>query len=312
MVYVCPGPDGMGTPGSDQALASLAGTGANWVAINLPLAQASGDAESVGADPALTPTPAALAHAVATAHQQHLRVMLRPLVVAADGTPRDSFAPADPKAWLESYGAALAPYLEVARTSQIELVSVGTGFSGLEVSAPWPKLIADARKGYTGALTYGAAAAPGSAGGGYQAVPFWNQLDYIGVEAFFSLSPSPHPKDADLARGWKNAIAAVQAWAKQAGGGKQVLFTSVGVPALAGGAADPAHPPVGADADPQVQEAAARTFFTGMNGEFGIAGAFWYAWEYRATGGPGNPFAVQGQPALQAIQAAYGSVARAQ
>lgn len=303
LVYVCPGTDAMGTPASDQAMANMAGTGANWVAINLPLAQATGDAVSVGADPTLTPTPTALAHAVATAHAQRLRVMLRPLVIAADGVTRDSFAPADPKAWLESYGQALAPYLEVAKTSQIELVSVGTGFSGIEASAPWPGLIREARKGFSGALTYGASAT------NYQAVPFWSELDYVGVEAFFPLSSSRNPRESELAAGWKANVDAVQAWAKQGGGGKPVLFTAVGVPALAGAAADPAHPAAGADPDPQVQEAAARTFFASMNGQFGIAGAFWYAWEYRGNGGAGNPYGIQDNPARQALQAAYAGAA---
>jgi len=311
LVYVCPGTDTLTTPASDSALGQVAGTGANWVAINLPLAQASGDAVSVGADPALTPTPAAIAHAVATAHQQHLRVMVRPIVVAADGTTRDSYAPSDPKAWLESYEAALTPYLEVAKSGQVELFSVGTGFSGLEASAPWPKLIADARKGFSGALTYGAAAAPGPAGGGYQTVPFWQQLDYIGVEAFFPLSSAARPRDTDLAAGWKAGVDGVTAWAKQNAAGKPVLFTAVGVPALAGAAVDPAHPSGGAAPDPELQAAAARAFFSTMNGSFGIAGAFWYAWELRA-GGPANPYGVQDQPAGAAIQAAYGAAARAQ
>ncbi|MDB5101991.1 MAG: hypothetical protein JWM80_6412 [Cyanobacteria bacterium RYN_339] len=307
MVYVCSGTSTMGDPASDQALAGVAGTGANWVALNLPLAQASGDAVSVGADPALTPTPAAVAHAVATAHQQHLRVMLRPLVVAADGTTRDSFVPADPKAWMDSYGAALAPYLEVARNSQIELVSLGTGFSGLEATAPWPDLIRTARKGYTGALTYGAAAAPGPSGGGYQSVSFWSQLDYVGVEGFFPLTTQARPTEADLASGWRAAIASVQGWAKQGAGGKPVLFTAVGVPALAGAAADPAHPNQTADPDPELQAASARAFYATMSGQFGIAGAFWYAWEYRGTGGPANPYGVQDQPARAAIQAVFAS-----
>ena len=190
-----------------------------------------------------------------------------------------------------------------------DVLIIGTGFSGIEASAPWPTLIREARKGFSGALTYGAAASGGAAGGGYQAVPFWSELDYVGVEAFFPLSSSPNPREAELAAGWKAHVDAVQAWARQGGGGKPVLFTAVGVPALAGGAADPAHPSAGAEPDPQDQEVAARTFFAAMNGQFGIAGAFWYAWEYRGAGGPGNPYGVQDNPARQAVQAAYASAA---
>lgn len=305
MVLTCPGVTALSDSGADEAITSIAGASANWVAINLPLGQESGTSTDVSADPVVTPTESSVAHAVDLAHRQQLRVMLRPVIVAKDGTAREDFAPADPKKWLDSYASTLDPYLDMARVHNVELIDVGSDYSRTEATAPWPELIARARRGYTGAVTYGAAAAAGAGGGGYQVVPFWSQLDYVGIDAFFPISQAPNPTMADCQQGWKAVSDEIKTWMPTGAAGKPVLFTAIGMPACAGAAARPGHVDAGAAEDNDIQNVDCQAFLSVMGAQSWLSGAFWYGWEVRGAGEAAGPYAIQGRPAATTLRTAY-------
>jgi hypothetical protein len=308
LVLVCPGASGLGESSSDVALAKMATTGANWVALNIPLTQDNASSEDIHSDPVLTPTVDALGHAVDEAHRQHLHVMLRPIVVAKDGTSRGDFLPPSAGKWMVSYTAALLPYLDVARTHHIDMVSLGSGYSRIESGAAWGDLIRHARAGFSGSLTYGAAHAPGAGGGGYQAVPFWATLDYVGIEAFFPVATSTGQTVQDFKHGWQNVATEIQTWARTGSSGKPILFTAVGLPALAGAGVQPGKIDMAAPVDTMVQVADCQAFFETFASQAWLTGAFWYAWEAQSVNSsrPANAYAVQDQPALATLQTAFG------
>jgi hypothetical protein len=81
-------------------------------------------------------------------------------------------------------------------------------------------LIAKTRAVYRGKLVYAANWDE------YNLVTFWNELDYIGIDAYFSLVPKATPSVSELVEAWKPHLTAIQTFQKQEK--KPVLFTEFG------------------------------------------------------------------------------------
>lgn len=281
-----------------DAYAGIARQGAGWVALQPAIAQPTGASAEIPADPAASLVLEDARGGVKAAKAAGLKVMLRPLVVAGDGTARDRLAPADPEAWVTSYGKALAPYLAMAEAEQVEVVCLGSRLATVQGAEAWKKVVEEARAAYHGKLTY---AASHDGEQGYKKVAFWPELDYVGIDAFFPLADSPSPQARHLEAGWTQAADELEAWRSGGGGSdKPVLFTSAGVPRLVGGAADPGHPDTRAPEDEKMQAAAYEAFFKVMWTKPWLAGVFWHTWH----GGPDlhDPYALVGRPALDVVR----------
>ena len=105
----------------------------------------------------------------------------------------------------------------------------------------WTNLIYNVRSRYSGPLTYSASwstAGTGPAGnvtGGYSTVPFWSQLDYAGIDAYFNLTNSNSPTQTQLDSAWTNIANTIESWRANPANGaanKQLLFTEVGYACL--------------------------------------------------------------------------------
>jgi hypothetical protein len=93
----------------------------------------------------------------------------------------------------------------------------------------WKKLIKEVRSVYSGKLTYAANF------DNYQEVAFWKQLDFIGINAYFSLRDANTTFDdstqlkAQLKKGWDKVFAEIQSYTKRKGiKDKPLLFTELG------------------------------------------------------------------------------------
>ena len=122
-------------------------------------------------------------------------------------------------------------------------------------------------------------------------MPFWDQLDYVGIEAYFPLSSSPSPDLDELLAGWAPHVAAIDAVRNRAD--RPVLFTAAGYRSWQHAAARPWEPPArddeaGFDAVLQqhLYEALFRTFWSSPR----FAGVFWSDWHpgHDAAGGQGD------------------------
>lgn len=301
------GADALGMEDSDSALTAISATGAQWIAITPVLFQDTASANQVQHDAAQSPSVESLEHAIEKCRALGLKVMLKPLVSARDGSRRENFAPFDPAAWSASYLEAVRPYLELAQAQGVEVVCLGSSYSRTEAVVPWPEMIRQVRSVYSGALTYGAShRANGS--GGYQAVPFWGDLDYIGIEAFFPLTTHAVPTETDLQEGWQRTATEIEGWLGTLAVKKPVLFTSLGYASVVGAAVEPDRPPVGAQDDPELQATAYEAFFSQVYRRPWLAGSYWYGWTNPAlagAAGDANPYAIEGKPALEVVRAHY-------
>ena len=92
--------------------------------------------------------------------------------------------------------------------------------TALEKPDFWRRLIIKVKEVYSGPLTYAAN------WDSYDQISFWNDLDYIGVDAYFPLSDEKDPSHSQLKAGWKPYVQKLEALAKQYR--KPVLLTEWG------------------------------------------------------------------------------------
>lgn len=181
-----------------------------------------------------TPTDEALGHTINVAHSLGMRVMLKPHVDVDDGTYRGEVYP--PDAWFESYEKFILHYARLAQKYNCEMFAVGTELKGAttwEQGKRWRRLIGKIRSVYKGPLTYAANWDE------YDTIGFWDDLDYIGIDAYFPLTNKFNPTLKDLIAGWEESAGKIEDWRSRQNLDKPVLFTEIGYPSVDGAGMQP-------------------------------------------------------------------------
>ena len=101
---------------------------------------------------------------------------------------------------------------------------VGTELGGtpLKWEAEWRKIIKEIRNAYKGPLVYAANWDE------YTEVPFWNELDFMGIDAYFPLTAKNDPSKDELIAGWEKRAGEIENFLKKKNINKPVIFTEVG------------------------------------------------------------------------------------
>ena len=124
--------------------------------------------------------------------------------------------------WEKEYENYILSLAKIAQDKKIELFCFGTELGKSVEMRPqyWSMLIKKIRTIYFGKLTYAAN------WDDFDKVPFWNQLDYIGIDAYFPLSESETPSVNELKLAWKKPIDKMQLLYNKVK--KPILFTEFG------------------------------------------------------------------------------------
>lgn len=163
------------------------------------------------------------------AHEHGMKVMLKPHVWLRRPTTEgwigeiDFLSEADWQSWEADYRTFILHYAELAAQENIELFCVATELSNPVRSRPlfWKALVADIRKVYSGKLTYAA-----NWYRDYDEITLWQDLDFIGVNAYFPLSDKVNPTLEEIQEGWKPIVDKIKTLAESFQ--KPVLFTEIG------------------------------------------------------------------------------------
>jgi len=216
----------LGSIVSDLTLVYLKKLGVKHVAIMVPAYQERTNSTKIithdftGGD---TPTDEALAHAIKTCRSLGLKVIVKPHVDCLDGTFRGDIIPS--KAWFASYKKMILRYAHLSEAAKAEMFAVGTELEGTTFErweADWRDLILAVKDIYRGRLIYSANWTE------YEDVPFWDLMDFIGIDAYFPLTDSVNPTKEELRTAW-NAIAdSIGNWLIERGLNKGVIFTELG------------------------------------------------------------------------------------
>ncbi len=126
------------------------------------------------------------------------------------------------KIWEEEYEEYIMIFAHIAAEKNAEIFCVGTEYkiAAVKREAFWRELISKIRAIYPGKLTYAAN------WDNYQNIPFWDALDYIGIDSYFNLVDQKTPVVADLLEAWKPWVEQIKAVQQQHN--KQILFTEYG------------------------------------------------------------------------------------
>ena len=168
--------------------------------------------------------PEGILETVRLAHSAGLKVMLKPQVWC-HGTWTGSYDFDDETTtaeWEADYEKYILQMAQLAENQGVELFCIGTEFRTLIKKRPrfWLALIEKTRAIFHGKLTYSAN------WDDWAEVPFWPQLDFVGLGGYFPLVDEKEPSLQKLVAAWEPIRLKLEAFSDSLQ--KPVLFTEYG------------------------------------------------------------------------------------
>ncbi|MGK0379945.1 MAG: hypothetical protein ACJA1Z_003774 [Patiriisocius sp.] len=240
--------------------------------------------------------------------QQNVGVMVKPQIWISRGEFTGHLKMNTEEEWQrleESYTSFILTYAAAAQEINAAIFCIGTELEQFIVNRPqyWMQLILEIKYIYKGKLTYAANWDE------YKRVPFWDALDYIGVDAYFPISDSQTPTLQEAIDGW-------QPWKKELQGvsekfSRPILFTEYGYRSVDYSGKEPwksdhKMPGVNMEAQANLTEG----LFSAIYPEEWFAGGFIWKWfiDHKNSGGLENPmYTPQNKPAEELIKKHFGA-----
>tara|TARA_R110000868_G_scaffold81946_2_gene231726 strand:+ start:37499 stop:38521 length:1023 start_codon:yes stop_codon:yes gene_type:complete len=236
-------------------------------------------------------------------HQKQMFVMLKPHLWISHNIysgDLDFETENEWKKWENDYENYILSMATIDQDKKIALFCIGTELNKSIEKRPqyWTSLIKKIRAIYSGKLTYAAN------WDDFEKVPFWNQLDYIGIDAYFPLSTNETPSINELKLAWKQPIDKMDLLYKKIK--KPILFTEFGYRNSNECAKEPWKED-NKTQNNQGQVNAYEALFSELSKKSWFKGGFawkWYADDYYKTQGKID-YTPQGKPALDVIKKWY-------
>lgn len=202
-----------------------------------------------------------------------------------------------------SYEKFILMYAKTAQDVKADIFCIGTELEKFVANRPnyWKLLIQKIRKVYKGKLTYAANWDE------FKRVTFWNQLDYIGVDAYFPLTDRKTPSVQEFEEGWKRHKAEIQKI--QVTFKKPILFTEYGYRSVDYAGKEPWDSKrVSGGINLEAQTNGLQAIYNQFWNEDWFAGGFVWKWFHRhdrAGGKSNNRFTPQNKPAESLLKKLY-------
>lgn len=239
-------------------------------------------------------------------HKNNIRVMVKPQIWIWRGEFTGYLKMSSEENWKKlekSYREFILEYAKLARETNADIFCIGTELEQFILHRPeyWNDLIKEIKSIFNGKLTYAANWDE------YKRVPFWEQLDYIGVDAYFPVSESKTPTVEECRAGW-------QRWKTELKGvsereGRKILFAEYGYRSVDFAGREPWK----SDRDMtevnlDAQTNTSRALFDEVWNEDWFAGGFIWKWYINHTdsGGHDNArFTPQNKPVESVLRSRY-------
>lgn len=298
--------DGYADPLLGRDLDQVLAAGADWVQFVPTVYQPDVHSAQIAVTEQTT-SDAGLENAVRLAHRAGLRVLLKPAVdvTSAPGS-QALISPTDRDRWFARYTDLLTHYARLASRLQVEQLAVGTELVRLSGDrSAWLALIRQVRRHYDGPLVYAANFNE------YRRVSFWDAVDIIGIDAYWSLARQPTRDVEALQRGWRPIRDQLATFAAQHR--RRVLFTEAGYTSARGTTTRPWSWTVSQVPDQDEQAAAYRALLTTFADEPWWAGVYWWVWAAPPDRGGGPlDFSPRGKAAEQVVRQWWAGQVRSQ
>jgi hypothetical protein len=253
----------------------------------------------------LTLTADHLRRAIRDAHADGLQVLLNPHLWIGihwgQGDWRGEVSmrtPEDWTRWFAQYESFISYFAAIAQEEGVELLSVGSELQGTTLSHPdeWRALIRRVRGIYRGPCTYSA-----NWGGEFESVPFWDELEYLGLSAYFPLGSGDRAAKGRAAADVRTRLAALHRRT-----GKPILFVESGFQSQADAGLDPSRwtwnsrAAVDLEAQRELYEVWMETFWQ----EPWFYGVYWWQWfaDPSFSGAGDNSYVFRGKPAEAVVR----------
>ena len=219
-------------PFSDQAMTEVIDSEAGWISV-VPFAYSLRGKNQLHFNSSRQwwgEKMEGVSETVKSAKEKGLKIMLKPQVYIPGSWigELDYKTDEDWSAWEEGYTQYIDTLLRIAEEHDVEIFCIGTEckISIQKRQKYWLSLIEYARSKYSGQLTYS------SNWDSYNLVPFWEELDYIGISAYFPLTDTKTPSVKELSKKWSSTKNRLKKFSKR--NSKQILFTEYGYMSIDG------------------------------------------------------------------------------
>ncbi|MFT5922317.1 MAG: hypothetical protein ACI8TS_001654 [Flavobacteriales bacterium] len=245
-------------------------------------------------------SPEGVESCIQQAKQNDLKVIIKPQIWFNSGTFTGHHrceTEADWKSFEEDYTRFIMIYAELSAKYDLPAFCIGTELCTFAETRQefWKGLIQEVRSVYNGKLTYAAN------WDSYTRVPFWGELDYVGIDAYFPLSDAKSPVKEDLIKAWGPICDQLEAFSNDLG--IQVIFMEWGYRSTDYCAKTPWETGEGNAVNLNSQAQAIAAVFEGVWHKPWYAGGFIWKWFPNGSrgGSDDNRFTPQNKPAEEVI-----------
>jgi len=214
-------------PFPENPMPSINSLGANWIAV-IPYAFTRAGVPDVrfkeNEGHWWGERPVGVRESIRLAHEAGIKVMVKPQVWIPGGWTGSLDFPSDSAwtLWEAGYERYILRFAGLADSTGADMFCLGTEFGKAVERRPefWKALIHKIKGVYHGKLTYS------SNWDDWEKVPFWEELDYIGLSGYFPLVKSDSPSVEELKEAWKPICKRLKACSQTHE--KPILFTEWG------------------------------------------------------------------------------------
>lgn len=285
------------TAASLDALTTL---GADWIAVVPTWYQETVSSTRIYQHAANSVTEGDLRSVVALARERGIQVLFKPHIDIVSGEWRGEIAPADLTSWQSSYENFILYFADLAEQLGVEVMAIGTELKTRSGDASfWRGLIPKIREHYSGKLTYAANWDE------YDRVPFWDLLDFVGIDFYFPLTDNPEASEADMEGALNSIGEELKKFSDETG--LPFLMTEIGYRSVDGTNLKPYDYSSDAAPDFQEQADAYEAVLTAYGKADWLQGIFWWRWDPRITAGASDEgYFVYQKPAADVLKSFWG------
>ena len=268
---------------SDESLRLLTETNTDWIALCFSWFQTSTTSYDIHPDSS-SPTIESIKHAITTAHNLGLKVMLKPMIEVLKAEEIRSYpvwrGEIQPSyEWFENYSSFINFFAELAEQNDVELFCVGCEYKATTgENEQWKNVINGVRQRYSGPIIYAADWT------NFSDVKWWDSLDYVGIDAYFPLAFfNSDPTFEELKTTWKNHANEIEEWIATVN--KPVIFTEIGYRSGDGTSNAPANYWFNMTVDLQEQHDCYEAAFQALWNRSWFYGFYWWTWTHKPAEG---------------------------
>ena len=290
---------------SNESLSRLKEMGVEYIQVNIIAYQDKFNSTKIKKTK-FTPSESSVKKLIKEAHRLGLKVMLKPMIDIIDDEKGTYWradigfqSDKDWKKWFKEYKKFITPYAKIAKSYNVELFCIGTELSfASQKDHSWRSIIEHVRKIYPGKITYAAN------WDNYSNIKFWQELDFVGIDAYFPLTHKDNPTVEDIKKGWKKWALEIEEFYLKTK--KPILFTEIGYVSSATAPMEPWKNGTG-NADMEIQAKCYQAFFETVWKKSWLSGVYWWRWapSLYAGGKHNRHFTPQNKPAAMVIEAMY-------